>query len=32
MLIRQHTFMDKLVNLVKIITRESGNRKKKVSS
>ncbi|KAH3837707.1 hypothetical protein DPMN_111108 [Dreissena polymorpha] len=30
MLIRQHIFMEKLVNLVKIITRESGNRKKKI--
>jgi len=30
MLIRQQNFMEKLVNLVKIITRESGNRKKKV--
>lgn len=30
MLIRQQTFMDKLVNLVKMVTRESGNRKKKI--
>ncbi|XP_052794304.1 phosphatidylinositol 3-kinase catalytic subunit type 3-like isoform X2 [Mya arenaria] len=30
MLIRQQNFMDRLVNLVKIIARESGNRKKKI--
>ncbi|XP_060571535.1 phosphatidylinositol 3-kinase catalytic subunit type 3-like [Ruditapes philippinarum] len=30
MLIRQQTFMDKLVNLVRMVMRESGNRKKKI--
>lgn len=30
MLIRQQTFMDKLVKMVKLVTRESGNRKKKI--
>ncbi|KAL3866076.1 hypothetical protein ACJMK2_043415 [Sinanodonta woodiana] len=29
-LVRQQLFMEKLVNLVKIIARESGNRKKKI--
>lgn len=31
MIARQQTFIDRLVDLVKIVTRESGNRKKKVS-
>ena len=30
MIARQQTFIDRLVDLVKIVMRESGNRKKKV--
>ena len=30
MLMRQNLFIEKLVNLVKMVTCESGNRKKKV--
>lgn len=30
MIARQQTFIDRLVDLVKIVTRESGNRKKKI--